>query len=65
MTRSAQILEDLTRQVALGHRSLRGLPVAQAELLYIAEARTCEGYGAEYFQGKVTLIRLVVLIRPK
>ncbi|XP_003375768.1 putative tyrosine-protein phosphatase non-receptor type 14 [Trichinella spiralis] len=53
LTQSPQILEDLVRQVILGYKSLRGLPQAQAELLYTSEAQKCEGYGEEYFPGRV------------
>ncbi|KRX95815.1 Tyrosine-protein phosphatase non-receptor type 14 [Trichinella pseudospiralis] len=52
LTQSPQILEDLVRQVILGYKSLRGLPQAQAELLYTSEAQKCEGYGEEYFPGR-------------
>lgn len=51
--RSAQILEDLLKRVSAVHERLRGMQQSYAALLYIVDAQQCEGYGEEYFCGKV------------
>lgn len=54
MTQSSQVMDDLIKQVLVGYKALRGLSRTQAELLYITEAQQCDGYGEEYFSGRVS-----------
>lgn len=58
MCRSAQILEDLLKRVSAVHERLRGMQPSYAALLYIVDAQQCEGYGEEYFNGKVSCFLL-------
>lgn len=51
--RSAQIQEDLLKRVSAVHERLKGMQPSYAALLYIVDAQQCEGYGEEYFNGKV------------
>ncbi|VDN86211.1 unnamed protein product [Brugia pahangi] len=51
--RSAQIQEDLLKRVSAVHERLKGMQPSYAALLYIVDAQQCEGYGEEYFNGKI------------
>ncbi|XP_060735462.1 tyrosine-protein phosphatase non-receptor type 21 isoform X2 [Tachysurus vachellii] len=47
-----RVVEEATQKVALLYQSYRGLPVQEAELLYMQEVEKMEGYGQESFQAK-------------
>ncbi|XP_017331408.1 tyrosine-protein phosphatase non-receptor type 21 isoform X2 [Ictalurus punctatus] len=47
-----RVVEEATQKVALLYQSYRGMPVPEAELLYMQEVERMEGYGQESFQAK-------------
>ncbi|XP_026789794.1 tyrosine-protein phosphatase non-receptor type 21 isoform X2 [Pangasianodon hypophthalmus] len=47
-----RVVEEATQKVALLYQSYRGMPVPEAELLYMQEVEKMEGYGQESFQAK-------------
>ncbi|XP_058254897.1 tyrosine-protein phosphatase non-receptor type 21 isoform X1 [Hemibagrus wyckioides] len=47
-----RVVEEATQKVALLYQSYRGMPVQEAELLYMQEVEKMEGYGQESFQAK-------------
>ncbi|KAM9465857.1 tyrosine-protein phosphatase non-receptor type 21 isoform 2-T2 [Clarias gariepinus] len=47
-----RVVEEATQKVALLYQSYRGMPVPEAELLYIQEVEKMEGYGQESFHAK-------------
>ncbi|XP_027028227.1 tyrosine-protein phosphatase non-receptor type 21 isoform X2 [Tachysurus fulvidraco] len=47
-----RVVEEATQKVAQRYQSYRGLPVQEAELLYMQEVEKMEGYGQESFQAK-------------
>ncbi|XP_029449069.1 tyrosine-protein phosphatase non-receptor type 14 isoform X2 [Rhinatrema bivittatum] len=51
-TQDEALPEELTQKVMLEHKNHRGMPAADAELLYIKEVEQLEGYGQESFPVK-------------
>ncbi|XP_026858207.2 tyrosine-protein phosphatase non-receptor type 21 isoform X1 [Electrophorus electricus] len=47
-----RVVEEATQKVAILYQSYRGLPVPEAEMLYMQEVEKMEGYGQEGFQAK-------------
>lgn len=47
-----RVLEEAIQKVALLYQSFKGLPVPEAEMLYMQEVEKMEGYGQETFQAK-------------
>ncbi|KAI5102513.1 tyrosine-protein phosphatase non-receptor type 21 isoform X1 [Silurus meridionalis] len=47
-----RVVKEATQKVALLYQSYRGMPVPEAELLYMQEVEKMEGYGQESFQAK-------------
>uniref|UniRef100_A0A8B9LB22 protein-tyrosine-phosphatase n=1 Tax=Astyanax mexicanus TaxID=7994 RepID=A0A8B9LB22_ASTMX len=47
-----RVVEEATQKVALLYQSYRGLPVPEAEMLYMQEVEKMEAYGQESFQAK-------------
>ncbi|KAF5909608.1 tyrosine-protein phosphatase non-receptor type 21 isoform X2, partial [Clarias magur] len=47
-----RVVEEATQKVALLYQSYRGMPVPEAEVLYIQEVEKMEGYGQESFHAK-------------
>ncbi|XP_061090132.1 tyrosine-protein phosphatase non-receptor type 21 isoform X2 [Conger conger] len=47
-----RVLEEATQKVALLYQKYRGLPVPEAEMLYMQEVEKMEGYGQESYQAK-------------
>ncbi|XP_076833786.1 tyrosine-protein phosphatase non-receptor type 21 isoform X2 [Brachyhypopomus gauderio] len=47
-----RVVEEATQKVALLYQSYRGLPVPEAEMLYMQEVEKMDGYGQESFQAK-------------
>ncbi|KAL6477602.1 hypothetical protein MHYP_G00134370 [Metynnis hypsauchen] len=47
-----RVVEEATQKVALLYQSYRGLPVPEAEMLYMQEVEKMEGYGQESFHAK-------------
>lgn len=47
-----RVVEEATQKVALLYQNYRGLPMPEAEMLYMQEVEKMEGYGQESFQAK-------------
>ncbi|XP_055332337.1 tyrosine-protein phosphatase non-receptor type 21-like [Paramacrobiotus metropolitanus] len=52
MCTQEEILMELLREVSNTHRSFHGMSPAAAEMFYIQEAQSLEGYGEEYYAAK-------------
>ncbi|XP_040831131.1 tyrosine-protein phosphatase non-receptor type 21 [Ochotona curzoniae] len=48
----AKVLEEATQKVALLHQKYRGLAAPDAEMLYMQEVETMDGYGEESYPAK-------------
>ncbi|XP_062863723.1 tyrosine-protein phosphatase non-receptor type 21 isoform X2 [Trichomycterus rosablanca] len=47
-----RVVEEATQKVAMLYQSYRGMPIPEAEMLYMQEVEKMDGYGQESFQAK-------------